>query len=186
MRSTKWAPNTPAKPIMAAIQRSRRMVSPKNQAAPSMMKIGPVNPIAVMSAKRQEHTVEEHKRRLESIGLKPDEAIRKVEEMSTHLQQLRAGAATVNKRVMGLEGDRAVKEAEDQALDAEEEAQLKQEVQQARARAPARARPVEGVTKEQLMAMRAAIQSGGGPRGAVAAADGMENPREQRRQPAAT
>ena len=68
----------------------------------------------------------------------------------------------------------------------EEEAQLKQEVQQARARAPARARPVEGVTKEQLMAMRAAIQSGGGPRGAVAAADGMENPREQRRQPAAT
>ena len=42
---------TPAKPIAAAIQRSLRMGSPKNQAAPNMIKIGPVKPIAVMSAK---------------------------------------------------------------------------------------------------------------------------------------
>ena len=43
--------NTPEKPMSAAIQRSRRMGSPKNQAAPSMMKMGPVKPSAVMSAK---------------------------------------------------------------------------------------------------------------------------------------
>ena len=42
---------TPAKPIAAAIHRSLRMGSPKNHAAPNMMKIGPVKPIAVMSAK---------------------------------------------------------------------------------------------------------------------------------------
>jgi len=42
---------TPAKPMIAAIHRSLRMGSPKNHAAPNMMKIGPVKPMAVMSAK---------------------------------------------------------------------------------------------------------------------------------------
>ena len=46
----KTTTNTPAKPMPAAIQRSLRMGSPKNHAAPSMMKMGPVKPIAVMSA----------------------------------------------------------------------------------------------------------------------------------------
>ena len=41
---------TPANPTRAAIQRSACIFSPRNQAAPSMMKIGPVKPIAVMSA----------------------------------------------------------------------------------------------------------------------------------------
>ena len=46
----KTTTSTPVKPMMAAIQRSLRMGSPKNQAAPIMMKIGPVKPMAVMSA----------------------------------------------------------------------------------------------------------------------------------------
>ena len=46
----KTTTNTPAKPIPAAIQRSLRIGSPKNHAAPNMMKIGPVKPMAVMSA----------------------------------------------------------------------------------------------------------------------------------------
>ena len=43
--------STPPKPSKAAIQRSARMRSFKNHAAPSMMNIGPVKPSAVMSAK---------------------------------------------------------------------------------------------------------------------------------------
>ena len=42
--------STPKNPMPAAIQRSLRMGSPKNQAAPNMMKMGPVKPMAVMSA----------------------------------------------------------------------------------------------------------------------------------------
>ena len=42
--------STPASPISAATQRSQRMRSPSNQAAPIMMKIGPVKPMAVVSA----------------------------------------------------------------------------------------------------------------------------------------
>ena len=42
--------STPASPIIAATQRSQRMRSPSSQAAPIMMKIGPVKPMAVVSA----------------------------------------------------------------------------------------------------------------------------------------
>ena len=43
--------STPAKPMPAATQRSRRIGSLNTSTAPSMMKIGPVKPIAVVSAR---------------------------------------------------------------------------------------------------------------------------------------
>ena len=43
--------NMPENPSNAATHRSQRMRSPKNQAAPSMTKMGPVNPMAVVSAR---------------------------------------------------------------------------------------------------------------------------------------
>ena len=42
--------NTPTKPMATASQRSQCMGSRKNKWAPTMMKIGPVKPMAVMSA----------------------------------------------------------------------------------------------------------------------------------------
>ena len=53
------------KPMAAATQRSQRMRSPKNQAAPSMMKMGPVKPMAVMSAKARCGSAANHSNKAE-------------------------------------------------------------------------------------------------------------------------
>lgn len=142
-----------------------------------------IDEIAMMSAKRQELTLDEHKRRLESIGLKPEEAIRKVEETSVHLKQLRVGAATVNRHAMGLAGNREVEDAEEAVLEAEEERLRMEEVQQVKARAVPSERSAATVTISDLLAMRAAIHSGRGA-GSPLGGDSAQS-RELRKQPAA-